>query len=328
MPFVNGKYVVRLPDSEADVANTHTQKSDAQTASSSGGTSGTAGQGGDSINQYGAGANATPSQNIPVNAPPTRREINNPVDYGHPAAVVPPKPLTPVIPATPAVDPYAEDRKRQMALIQQLMDQAQGKGSVQGMQQLQNSYRDAASQQLSAAMSGRGNLAGAQGRMGQQGAQNVMRHEAGGEQMLKLQSQANARNMLGQLLAQAHGQDLGQAGIDAQKMLGAAGLYNQDMMNAFSNQYRQGTGGIDTQIAMGNVGVGANPGPIFQNSSNVDPSAMLNAIRSGGAIVGSGINAFANGANSSSGSSGSYRSPGPTLGDYTAPQEDTGGQYA
>lgn len=304
MPFVNGKYVAKLGDPGEGAPNntspTHRDPAPGTPPPASPFMHGNDMGGGavDFNSQGGAGQGPAGPPVITRDTTGMRREVNGPADnsivhdpggFGS---------LLPKVPTQPKpVDPYEEDSKRQMALIQQLMDQAQGKGSVQGMQQLQNSYRDAASQQLSAAMSGRGNLAGAQGRMGQQGAQNVLRHQAGSQQMLKLQSQLNARNMLGQLLAQAQGQDLGQAGISAQKLLGDRSLEDTAWQNMLGNQFRQSVGGVDAQMGYNNIGLGVNPYPYNPPPPNYNP-----IIGGGANVIGAGANKYANATNTSTSS--------------------------
>lgn len=120
------------------------------------------------------------------------------------------------------------DRVQQQRVIQELQAQASGNMNSQAQQQLGQGYQQARAQQSSLGSSIRGQSAGAAQRGIMQGQQGLQRGFAGDQQMLKLQEQQAAQQMMAQLLAQQQGQDVAQAGTMARGANTLSGL-NQDM---------------------------------------------------------------------------------------------------
>lgn len=120
-----------------------------------------------------------------------------------------------------------QTRDAQMALIQQLQNQAAGKGPSLAQMQLQKGTDQNISQAMAMGQSQRG--AGQAGMLksiqGQQaGIGQGMANDAG---MLRLQEQMQAQNQLGQIAGQTRGQDQGWAGMGLQNNQFNAGQQNQ-----------------------------------------------------------------------------------------------------
>jgi hypothetical protein len=120
-----------------------------------------------------------------------------------------------------------QTRDMQMALIQQLQDQAAGRGPSLAQMQLQQGTDRNMSQAMALGQSQRGaGAAGmAKGIQGQQA--GIAQGMAGDAAMLRLQEQMSARGMLGQQLGGVRGQDQGWAGMDMQNNQFNAGATNQ-----------------------------------------------------------------------------------------------------
>lgn len=118
-------------------------------------------------------------------------------------------------------------RGMQMALIQQLQDQASGNGPSLAQMQLQKGTDQNMSQAMALGASQRG--AGSAGMLkGIQGQQaGVAQGMAGDAAMLRLQEQMSARQALGQQLGQGRGQDQSWAGMGMQNNQFNAGQLNQ-----------------------------------------------------------------------------------------------------
>ena len=119
-----------------------------------------------------------------------------------------------------------QSRAYQQQVIQDLQRQAAGDPNSLAQQQLQQGYGAARSQQSSLGSTMRGQSAGAAMRGVQAGQSGIQRGLAGDQQMLQLQEQQAAQQMLAQLLAQQQGQDITQAQGMAGAQLGAQGLNN------------------------------------------------------------------------------------------------------
>lgn len=115
-------------------------------------------------------------------------------------------------------------RAQQQQVIQDLQRQAMGDPNSRAQQQLQQGYGQAQAQQASLGSTMRGQSAGASMRGIQAGQQDIQRGLAGDQQMLQLQEQQAAQQMLAQLLAQQQGQDITQAQGMANTALGAQSL--------------------------------------------------------------------------------------------------------
>lgn len=115
-------------------------------------------------------------------------------------------------------------RAQQQQVIQDLQRQAMGDPNSRAQQQLRQGYGAAQAQQASLGSTMRGQSAGAAMRGVQAGQQGIQRGLAGDQQMLQLQEQQAAQQMLAQLLAQQQGQDITQAQGTANAALGAQSL--------------------------------------------------------------------------------------------------------
>lgn len=129
-----------------------------------------------------------------------------------------------------------QSRRYQQQVIQDLQRQAMGDPNSRAQQQLQQGYGAAQAQQASLGSTMRGQSAGAAMRGVQAGQQGIQRGLAGDQQMLQLQEQQAAQQMLAQLLAQQQGQDITQAQGMAQGVLGAQGL-NDAMQQFYTSGY-------------------------------------------------------------------------------------------
>lgn len=174
-------------------------------------------------------------------------------------------------------------RAQQMALINQLQNQASGLGPSLAQAQLQQATDRNMQQAMALGVSQRGagqgaalhNIANQRAGIGQQ--------MAGDSAMLRLQEQLQARQMLGGLLGGMRGQDIGnmQFGLGNQASLGMqqAGLdlardnsYRQDRLG-WENA-RQGQAGIDYRNTWGPV------------------NTILGAIGMGGQMLSGGLEAY------------------------------------
>ncbi len=126
-------------------------------------------------------------------------------------------------------------RAQQQQVIQDLQRQAMGDPNSRAQQQLQQGYGQAQAQQASLGSTMRGQSAGASMRGIQAGQQGIQRGLAGDQQMLQLQEQQAAQQMLAQLLAQQQGQDISQAQGTASTTLGGNEM-NQAMQQFYSQQ--------------------------------------------------------------------------------------------
>ena len=139
-------------------------------------------------------------------------------------------------------------RLQQQQVIQDLQRAAAGDRNSQAQQQLAQAYGGAQQQQASLGSTMRGQSAGAAMRGVQAGQQGIQRGLAGDQQMLMLQEQQAAQQMLAQLLAQQQGQDITQAtGV-------ASGVNQGNAMNdAMSQFYAQQ--GSNLNMQQGQIGV-------------------------------------------------------------------------
>lgn len=158
--------------------------------------------------------------------------------------------------------PQAQFRNGQMDLVQALTMQANGQGPSLAQGQLQQ----ATDRNLAQAMALGQSMGGAQGAGLAQ--RNILQQQAGMSQqaasdssLLRLQEQLQARNMLGQVLAGARGQDIGlaaeQAGLQQQSLMGNqnAALQQMSLNDAMRRFYeQQATGLAQTQGGM-NMGM-------------------------------------------------------------------------
>lgn len=129
----------------------------------------------------------------------------------------------------------AQFRNQQMGLAGQLAAQAAGQGpSVAGAQFKAAADTNLAQQQALAA-SGRGGNAAMAGRQAAQNASGFNQQAAQGAATARMQEQMNAQSMLGNVLNQGRGSDIGlatsQAGFNQQ-----TGLANQGALNSFALQ--------------------------------------------------------------------------------------------
>lgn len=126
-------------------------------------------------------------------------------------------------------------RAQQQQVIQDLQRQAMGDPNSRAQQQLRQGYGAAQAQQASLGSTMRGQSAGAAMRGVQAGQQGIQRGLAGDQQMLQLQEQQAAQQMLAQLLAQQQGQDISQAQGTANAALGGNEM-NQAIQQFYSQQ--------------------------------------------------------------------------------------------
>lgn len=185
-------------------------------------------------------------------------------------------------------------RNEQAKVIQALQAQAAGSMNTLGQQQLAQGFQQAGQQQRSLGSSIRGTGGGAGLRAGAMGAADVQRGLAGEQQMLRLQEQQAAQAMLAQLMAQQHAQDVGLAGAMAQGDLQGQGL-NQQMeqfygsgltQNILSNYQRE------SDLARAKLGFDLGARDLADRQRN-------QLAQMGGAAVGTGIQAFGKGGNTS-----------------------------
>lgn len=185
-------------------------------------------------------------------------------------------------------------RNEQAKVIQALQAQAAGNMNTLGQQQLAQGFQQAGQQQRSLGSSIRGVGGGAGLRAGVTGAADVQRGLAGEQQMLKLQEQQAAQAMLAQLMAQQHAQDVGLAGAMAQGDLQGQGL-NQEMerfygsgltQNILSNYQRE------SDLARAKLGFDLGARDLADRQRN-------QLAQMGGAAIGTGIQAFGRGGNTS-----------------------------
>lgn len=128
----------------------------------------------------------------------------------------------------------------QNQVIQALQRQAAGDPNSQAQQQLRQSLANAQAQQASLGSTMRGQSAGAAMRSIRAGQQGIQRTGAGEAQMLQLQEQEAARQMLAQLLAQQQGFDIQGAQAGANYKLGDTSLANAGMLAGLGGAVGQG----------------------------------------------------------------------------------------
>jgi hypothetical protein len=131
-----------------------------------------------------------------------------------------------------------QTRNMQMTLIQQLQDQAAGRGPSLAQMQLQKGTDQNMAQAMALGQSQRG--AGAAGMLkGIQGQQaGIAQGMAGDSAMLRLQEQMAAQNALGTQLGGARGQDMGAAQYNA-GAANQAGQFNAGQQNTMANANAQ-----------------------------------------------------------------------------------------
>lgn len=141
-----------------------------------------------------------------------------------------------------------QTRGMQMALIQQLQDQAAGKGPSLAQMQLQKGSEQNMSNAMALGASQRG--AGAAGMLkGIQGQQaGIAQGMAGDAAMLRLNEQMGARSQLGQQLGAVRGADAGFAGMNMQNQQFNTGQQNQMAMNR--NQFMDANAARQQQAAI------------------------------------------------------------------------------
>jgi hypothetical protein len=186
-------------------------------------------------------------------------------------------------------------RLEQQRVIQALQAQAAGDPNSQAQQQLQNSYGQAQSQQSSLGSTMRGQSAGAAQRGIQQGQQQMQRGLPGDQQMLMLQEQQAAQQMLAQILAQQQGQDISQAQGMANTTLGG-----QQLDEAMKQFYAQQ--GLNAGIAREQTGwdrLVAGLGYDLETSKLVQ-DGINKGLQAGAATVGTAAQAWGGGGSPSS----------------------------
>lgn len=232
----------------------------------------------------------------------------------------------------------ADALARQQALIQNLFDQAQGKGPVMGSQELADAYRNAAMQRMSQALNTQQGGGGAQLRVGMQGQQNIMRGQAGAQQMLKLQQEQKARGMLNQLIGQAMQQNATQAGINAQAAFGSNSISDSALRAMLQSMLGRNISDAEFQTARQSIAANAPTNMILGNPGV--SSALQGAGGALGSIMDMGMKTNNSGSTGStdSGFSGALSNSSAGMGDITGTDSgfsggdfdigDMGGSYA
>lgn len=188
-----------------------------------------------------------------------------------------------------------DPRRYQSQVIQALQQQAAGDMNSQAQQQLRDSFQQARAQQASLGSTMRGQSAGAAMRSIRAGQQGIQRAGAGEAQMLKLQEQEAARQMLAQLLAQQQGLDIQGAQNSAAMGLGQTELgMNREMFGA-TQALNNAIAETDRMNQIGRARAGF---------SEAEKNLLRGYTQAGMSAVASGAGAYAN-MNKSSG--GGYR---------------------
>lgn len=214
-------------------------------------------------------------------------------------------------PYAPVTNLQDQARLEQQRLIQALQAQAAGDPNSQAQQQLQNAYGQARAQQSSLGSTMRGQSAGAAQRGIQQGQQQIQRALPGDQQMLLLQEQQAAQQMLSQLLDQQRGQD-------TSWQQGLSGVTNaRQALDDFYKQFNVAqefgldVGGRDAQMQqiLQRLGLDAQnrqaSDQAFQNMLNAIATASGGAMNMGGGQQGGG-GTHSSGPSLHSGSTGSH----------------------
>lgn len=196
----------------------------------------------------------------------------------------------------------------QNQVIQALQRQAAGDPNSQAQQQLRQSLANAQAQQASLGSTMRGQGAGAAMRSIRAGQQGIQRGGAGEAQMLQLQEQEAARQMLAQLLAQQQGLDIQGAQNAAAMGLGQTELGMNRELFGSSQALNNAIAEADRMNQLGRARAGF---------SDAEKNLLRGYTQAGMNAVATGAGAYAN-MNKSSGSG--YRQGNGQ--DSIAPLED------
>lgn len=162
-------------------------------------------------------------------------------------------------------------RLEQERVIQDLQRAARGDPNSLAQQQLAQGYQGAQQQQASLGSTMRGQSAGAAMRGVQAGQQGIQRGLAGDQQMLQLQEQQAAQQMLAQLLSQQQGQDISQAQSMAGAAQGSQGLNDAMMQFYLGGGVGQDLAATERQNQIGRAQAG------FTDANNAITTQLFNA---------------------------------------------------